>query len=177
MFYEQGLSTLFVITALLVVGIIVSVFALFGIHQFKEEEKARLRREKLNQERKDISNNLDKVAYNKKMGNSKKGEYVKTTSTSSNTANKGTSTMEIELRNKEIALKKREEELNDKEMALAEGLEEILALKEKVDAIIKAQQAELFSYCSVSEESALKMKEVTLEIQKMLDETVRKIQE
>ena len=79
--------------------------------------------------------------------------------------------------NRENELNKKEELLDDKEMALAEGLDEIIDLKQKVDAIINAQKEELFSYCSVSEESALKMKEVTLEVQKKLQETIEKIQE
>lgn len=71
----------------------------------------------------------------------------------------------------------RQEKLDDREMAIAQSLEEIINLKNKVDAIIKAQKEELFSYCSVSEESALKMRDAILEVQKALDETIKKIQE
>lgn len=71
----------------------------------------------------------------------------------------------------------RQEHLDDREMAIAQSLEEIINLKNKVDAIIKAQKEELFSYCSVSEESALKMRDAILEVQKALDETIKKIQE
>lgn len=81
------------------------------------------------------------------------------------------------LSKREDELNKREELLNDREMAIAEGLDEIVSLKERVDEVINAQKEELFSYCSVSEESALKMKEVTLEVQKRLKEAIEKIQE
>lgn len=95
----------------------------------------------------------------------------------SNSTNTNQTDREKFFNNRENELNRKEELLNDREMALAEGLDEIVSLKDRVDTIINEQKEELFSYCSVSEESALKMKEVTLEVQKKLKETIEKIQE
>ena len=57
--------------------------------------------------------------------------------------------MEEKLKKKEAELNLREEMLNDREMAIAASLDELIELKKKVDQIIKDQESELFGYCSV----------------------------
>ena len=110
--------------------------------------------------------------YNEELKKAKQAQKNNATVKDSNISDR-----EKMLDKRENALNEKEEILNDREMALAEGLDEIVVLKDSVDAIIKAQQDELFGYCSVSEEFGLKMKEITLEVQKKLKETVEKIQE
>lgn len=122
---------------------------------------------------------MNRVAKEKKeISLRKRGDNkmnMNTNQNTSTTVNNGFKDKELE--RKEAELKKREAELDDREMALSVALDELIELKNKVDKIIKDQKEELFSYCSVSEESALKMKEVTLEVQKNLKETIEKIQE
>jgi len=120
---------------------------------------------------------LQRLAKEKKDISSRKRSENYTVNNTANNTQVGDSIMEEKLRKKEAELNVREEMLNDREMAIAASLDELIELKKKVDQIIKDQESELFGYCSVSEESALKMKEVTLEVKKRLDETIRKIQE
>ena len=124
------------------------------------------------------TSSLDNIAKNKKEVSSRKRVDHPINNTTNKVVYNEPKVEEFQPINKPVINSdKREEELDDREMALAVSVEEIVKLKEKVDKIIKDQKEELFSYCSVSEESAMKMKEAILEVQKMLEETLEKIQE
>ena len=175
MFYEHEFAVFFIVLMVVVVLTVVIAAAVYAAlaknDMYASEPVVHTPQNNYHK-----STSLDNLAKNKKEIESRKREDHPIKNTNNVSYNEP-KVQEAPVNKPIINSSIREEELDDKEMALAVSVEEIAKLKEKVDKIIKDQKEELFSYCSVSEESALKMKEVILEIQKMLEETLEKIQE
>ena len=165
------------IAALVLIGVGITI-ALFGAVRAEDEEGIK---QKKVTNTKGNSRTLEQVANDMRDVNKRKRDVVINQKVNQANVNKiNTEDKDIIGGDKIMSSNldiDRQEKLDDREMAIAQSLEEIINLKNKVDAIIKAQKEELFSYCSVSEESALKMRDAILEVQKALDETIKKIQE